>query len=205
METTLYLTRHGQTEWNLIDKMQGHMDSPLTELGIQQAVWLKVRLEDVHFDAIYSSSSSRAINTARILSNNRPIEIQTIDSLREINLGLWEGQQIEHIQRKCPIQYAQFLTKPHLYSPIGHGESYLELLERTIPLLEDIISKHKGEQVLIVTHRITLKVIMSFFMKKRLHEIGDMPDIYHTALCKISINDGSPKVVLYDDISHYQE
>ncbi|WP_235206697.1 histidine phosphatase family protein [Paenibacillus tyrfis] len=82
MQTTMYLTRHGQTEWNSKKKMQGHLDSPLTDYGMQQAEWLKERLENVHFDAIYSSSSPRAFNTARIVSGNHPVQIKSQRSIR---------------------------------------------------------------------------------------------------------------------------
>lgn len=205
MKTTLYLTRHGQTEWNLQKKMQGHKDSPLTEYGIRQAEWLKERLEKIRLDAIYSSTSPRALNTARILLGNRSLDILEDDSLKEINMGLWEGRQIEHIQQQYPLQYDQFFNEPHVYRPAGHGETYTELLERTLPVIENILTEHKGEQVLIVTHRITLKADMSHFLHKKLHEIASMPDIYPTALCKITMDDGRPIVDLYGDISHCRE
>lgn len=205
MQTTLYLTRHGQTEWNLNKKMQGHLDSPLTDYGMRQAEWLKERLENIQFDAIYSSSSPRAFSTAQILSGNRPLPISTLDSLKEINMGQWEGQQIDWIQQQFPVQYDLFFNEPHLYRPTGHGESYSELLERTIPALNHILAEHQGKQVLIVTHRITLKVIMSYFLGKPLHEIGSMPDIHPTALCKMIMNNDVPKVELYGDTSHYRE
>lgn len=202
METTLYLTRHGQTEWNLTKKMQGHKDSPLTPSGIQQAEWLRERLSPVPFDVIYCSSSPRAITTAGIIAGNR--SAMKLDSLREINMGLWEGQRIEQITQDFPTQFSQFFNEPHLYQPTGQGESYSDLITRTLPTIQDILMKHKGQQVLIVTHRITLKAIMSYFMKKKLHEIGAMPDIHPTALCKVTVNNEVLTVDLYGDTSHYQ-
>lgn len=205
METTLYLTRHGQTEWNLEKKMQGHMDSPLTQSGVQQAEWLGERLSIVPFDAIFCSSSPRAITTAGIISNNRSAEIARLDSLKEINMGLWEGQHIEQITQDFPTQFSQFFNEPHLYQPTGQGESYSELIKRTLPAIQNILTKHKGQQVLIVTHRITLKAIMSYFMNKQLHEIGTMPDIHPTALCKVTIHNDVLNVDLYGDTAHYRE
>ncbi|GLI08846.1 phosphatase [Paenibacillus tyrfis] len=162
-------------------------------------------MENIQFDAIYSSSSPRALNTAPIVSGNRPVQISTLDSLKEINMGLWEGQQIDHIQQQYPTPFDRFFNEPHLYRPTGRGESYLELLERTIPAFNHILAEHQGQQVLIVTHRITLKVIMSYFLGKPLHEIGGMPDIHPTALCKIILDNDVPKVKLYGDTSHYRE
>ncbi|GGH12166.1 histidine phosphatase family protein [Paenibacillus segetis] len=205
METTLYLTRHGQTQWNLAKKMQGHKDSPLTQTGVQQAQWLGERLSTVSFDAIYCSSSPRAITTACIISGNRLTEILKLDALQEINMGLWEGQNIEQITQDYPTQFNQFFSEPHLYQPTGQGESYSQLMTRTLPTIQNILTKHKGKQVLIVTHRITLKAIMSYFMKKQLHEIGSMPDIHPTALCKITFHDEVANIDLYGDTAHYRE
>lgn len=205
METTLYLTRHGQTEWNLLKKMQGHKDSPLTPSGVQQAEWLGERLSTIPFDAIYCSSSPRAITTAGIISGHRTTEIVRLDALKEINMGVWEGQHIEQITQDFPTQFSQFFNEPHLYQPTGQGESYSQLLERTLPSIQDILTKHRGQQVLIVTHRITLKAIMSYFMKKQLNEIGTMPDLHPTALCKVSMNHDVLNVDLYGDTSHYRD
>jgi len=205
METTLYLTRHGQTEWNLAQKMQGHQGSPLTQHGVQQAKWLGERLSTVPFDAIYCSSSPRAITTAGIISGNRSTEIVKLDALKEINMGLWEGQHIKHITQDFPTQYRQFFNEPHLYQPTGLGETYHELMNRALPAIQDILTKHQGQQILVVTHRITLKAMMSYFMKKQLHEIGTMPDIHPTALCKVTIHHDVLNVDLYGDTAHYQE
>jgi broad specificity phosphatase PhoE len=204
METIFYLTRHGQTEWNLVNKMQGHQDSPLTQTGVQQAQWLGERLSTIPFNAIYCSTSPRAVTTAGIISGDRSTKVVTLDSLKEINMGLWEGQHIEQITQDYPTQFSQFFSEPHLYEPTGHGERYSELIDRAVPAIQDILTEHKGQQVLVVTHRITLKAIMSYFMNKQLHEIGTMPDIHPTALCKVTINNDTLNVDLYGDTSHYQ-
>ncbi|WP_412973888.1 histidine phosphatase family protein [Paenibacillus sp. OAS669] len=96
MKTTLYLTRHGETEWNVEGKLQGHKDSPLTNLGKRQAKWLGASLKEIEFDAIYSSPSPRTYQTAEIIREERKIELSSCDSLKEIGLGSWEGQK-DHI------------------------------------------------------------------------------------------------------------
>ncbi|MFF2015849.1 histidine phosphatase family protein [Paenibacillus sp. NPDC058177] len=204
-ETTLYLTRHGQTEWNLQGRMQGHQDSPLTITGKEQAKWLQERLQKVPFEAIYSSTSPRAISTAHIIQGDRPGELRTKAELREINMGLWEGQFIEDIQEKDAEQFHSFWEAPHLYQPSGKGESYAALLERVIPAVEDIMGRHTGGNVLLVTHRITLKVIMGYYLGKKLHELRELPDILSTSLSKIVLCNGDVHVELYGDTSHYKE
>ncbi|CAH8771176.1 histidine phosphatase family protein [Paenibacillus dendritiformis] len=203
-KTTLYLTRHGQTEWNVEERMQGHKDSPLTSLGVLQAEWLQQRLEPVPLDAVYSSSSLRAWRTARIVTGNKQVSIRPMDELMEINMGLWEGQHIEFIENQFAQQYFHFFNSPDLYQPTGIGETYEQLISRVIPAIDSIISRHQGKTVLIVTHRITLKTIMGYYGNTKLHELGSLPDIQSTSLSKISIEDHVPMIEMYGDTSHYQ-
>src|SRR3712207_163192 len=100
--TTIYLTRHGQTEWNLNKRLQGWKNSPLTKLGISQAKALGERLKDTQIDVIYSSPIERAYKTAEIIKGNKDIEIIKHDGLKEFNYGDWEGLTIDEIE-KNPI------------------------------------------------------------------------------------------------------
>jgi probable phosphoglycerate mutase len=104
-KTNLYLTRHGQTTWNVEHRVQGHLNSPLTDLGLEQASRLGYALSDVHFDAIYSSPSPRALRTAEIIRGTRPSRIIPHDSLREMHMGDWEGLRFDEIESTYPVQY----------------------------------------------------------------------------------------------------
>jgi phosphohistidine phosphatase SixA len=84
--TNIYLVRHGQTEWNVEHRMQGHQDSPLTELGLTQAHWLGDAFEDKPLDLIYSSSSYRAFRTAELIRKDKVIDIIKHDDFKEMNL-----------------------------------------------------------------------------------------------------------------------
>jgi len=108
--TWLYLTRHGQTEWNVENRFQGWSDSPLTEKGIRQAKDLAKRLRGISFDAIYSSPAGRALQTAEILRDGREIEIREHPDLREMGLGDWEGMRSEEIEARFPADFARFWT-----------------------------------------------------------------------------------------------
>lgn len=203
-ETTIYLVRHGQTEWNLEKRMQGHKNSPLTKLGITQARGLYNKLFEENIDIIYSSESKRAYNTAEIIKGNRTIPIMVKQELREIHMGHWEGLQQLDIINKYPESWDHFWNKPHLYVPTELGESYQELQDRVIPVVEDIINLSQGKTILIVTHRITLKMIMAYFNNQEIHDIWRTSDIEPASLCKVSIKDGIAKVLLHGDTSHYR-
>lgn len=204
MQTTLFLTRHGETEWNVEGKLQGHKDSPLTALGKRQAGWLEASLKDMHFDAIYSSTSKRTYHTAEIIRDKREIDIIACDSLMEINLGTWEGQKQTDIESTSFDEQYAFWNTPHLYKPQNDGESFTQLQERMILAVNEIISKHRGGNILIVTHAIALKVIMAHFRGDPLDKLWTPPIIQPTALNKVVIVNDVYNIKMYGDISHYQ-
>lgn len=94
--TTVYLTRHGQTEWNVQQRMQGHQDSPLTPLGVQQAEWLGKGLREVPLDAVYASSSPRTLRTAEIILGERGIPVTACDEFKELCMGAGKAVNLRH-------------------------------------------------------------------------------------------------------------
>ena len=205
MKTTIYVTRHGQTQWNVEGRMQGHQDSPLTEQGISQASWLRDTLHHLDFAAIYTSSSLRARRTAEILLHQRSCDVIGSDDLREIYMGDWEGRTGQEVQQQDPAAFRTFWDDPHLYTPTNGGESYYDLQKRVLPLLNLILKEHEGKTILIVTHAGTLKVILSYFEGRSLARLWHPPFISPTALCKVIVEDQQPFIELYGDTSHYQE
>lgn len=200
--TTLYLVRHGQTEWNRERKLQGHLDSPLTDEGIMQAFKLNERLGTVRFDAVYSSPSPRAVTTARIVSGRHEGGIRLIDDLKEIHMGPWEGHKISVMSEKYPEEMACFTEAPHLYKPVGPGESYWDLLTRAVRATENILSACPGGTALVVTHRMTLKTLLNHYSGNVLEDMGKMPDIPPASLSQIVVEDGHPYVKMYGDTAH---
>ena len=202
--TTLYVTRHGETEWNTEGRMQGWNDSPLTDLGINQAHWLYERLKDMDFNAIYSSPAGRAYKTAEILKGKRNIEIIEHDALKEINLSEWEGLNQENIKEKDEKQFYNFWKAPHLYKPLS-GEDFLQLQHRVTSGIREIVKEHKDETVLIVTHTMTLKALMASLESKPISTIWDPPSIKQTSLTIIEIDDDKINIEMYADDSHHKE
>ncbi|WP_039657457.1 histidine phosphatase family protein [Clostridium tyrobutyricum] len=203
-QTIIYLIRHGQTEWNLEGRMQGHKDSPLTKVGVTQAEKLHHRLINEKIQLIYSSESKRAFDTAKIIQGNRDIPFYTSKELNEINMGEWEGMKQIDIIKKYHKAWNNFWNEPAKYTSIGEGESYEKLKNRVIPALENIINSNQGKSIMIVTHRITLKVIMSYFKNQDINVISNNLDINPASLSKINICNGVPKILLYGDTSHYK-
>jgi probable phosphoglycerate mutase len=199
----LYITRHGQTEWNLEGRMQGQKDSKLTALGEQQGEWLGERLNNDEIDIIISSSSGRAVRTAEIIRGKRNIEIIPNDNLREIHLGQWEGQLHKDIEKYWLEEHRNFWKFPHLYKPLG-GETFLQVLDRVSNEVEKIISKYEGKNVLIVTHAVVLKALITYLENKNLEDFWSGAFMHSTCLNIVEIKKESRDFILQGDISHYK-
>ena len=204
-KTTLYITRHGQTQWNVEGRMQGHQDSPLTDLGIRQAIWLRDTLHEIAFDSIYASPSPRAKKTAEILRAQRSCDVIYDDALREQSMGSWEGERGKEIKQNYPVAYHTFWQTPHLYQPENGGESFFDFHKRVISFIESLISKNEGKTILIVSHAGTVKAIMSYFEGRALADLWNPPVIYQTSLSKVIVEEQHFYIETYADISHYQE
>lgn len=202
--TKLYITRHGQTHWNLEGRSQGHLDSDLTDLGIQQAKWLGKRLQDIDIDVIFSSSSTRTIQTSENIRGDRDIEIIPSDNLREINMGAWQGLLYDEVKSNYPDDYKNFWYTPHLYKP-SIGETFNELIERASKELESIIEEYNGKNVLVVTHGVTLKALVAYFENKTLENFWDGDHMASTCLNILEIEGNKRYFSLKNDIAHYQE
>ncbi|WP_338248175.1 histidine phosphatase family protein [Dictyobacter halimunensis] len=202
--TTLYITRHGQTHWNAERRMQGHANSDLTELGTQQATWLRDAVQDVDFAAIYASPSTRAYHTAEIIRGQRTQPVIPCDELKEIGLGSWEGQLVSEIKQQHPTEYFAFWHAPQEYQALNGGETFAQVSERALPKVNALIELHTGQTILLVTHAVTLKTIVSSFEDRPLARLWEPPVIHPTSLTKIVIENGVARIALYADVSHHE-
>ncbi|MDX9918276.1 MAG: histidine phosphatase family protein, partial [Gudongella sp.] len=184
----LYLTRHGETVWNVEKRLQGWMDSPLTENGIKGAEKLRDRLKNEGIDYIYTSDLKRAVSTAEIIRDDSKIEIELLEDLREIKFGDWEGELLQDIKSKYPHEYNIYLSNPKEYNLIS-GENIEELFERAYKALDFIVSSgHK--RVLIVSHGVTIRAIIAILMNVPYERFKDIPVYAGTSL---SVFEGESK------------
>jgi probable phosphoglycerate mutase len=149
--TNVIIVRHGQTEWNIAGIRQGHLDSRLTEKGLTQAKALAQRLGRERFTALYSSDLGRAVQTAMAIADVTCHEIVTDARLRERHLGIFQGLTADEIMAKYPEERRQFRTLGPDYVIPG-GESMRQQVERNVEYLNELARKHRGEQIVVVTH-----------------------------------------------------
>lgn len=202
--TTIYLTRHGQTVWNVEGRMQGWKDSPLTDLGIQQSLWLREKILGLDIDVIYSSISGRAIQTATIVKGDTDITIVEEPNLREIKLGDFQGLTQEEIKLQYNNQYNNYYNNPNLYMPIGDGENFKELIDRSYKALLDIIRNNKDKRVLVITHTMVIKSILCKLNNLEIDRFWDKPYIRQGSITIIEEVNGILEVKKSADISHHR-
>lgn len=160
-ETYLGLLRHGQTVWNLEKRIQGRMDSPLTNDGIHRCrKWARHLASPAwSWDRIITSPLPRARKTAEYINENLTIPMAVDDGLREQDWGLWEGLTIGEVKKNFPNQLEQQVSLGWSFCPPG-GESRLEVSERVTGALAAHVKKHPGEQLLIITHQGVIKSLI---------------------------------------------
>ena len=158
-ETEIILIRHGETEWNSQQRMQGHSNSDLSSVGQAQIQALGQWMKNVPFDHIYSSNSLRAKQTAEAITQFSGHELKIDLRLREKNLGVFEGLTSEEARERHPEVFRLFKTAGSKYV-IDEGESTQQLQDRALEIVDEIRIKHPEERVLLVTHGGFIRVVM---------------------------------------------
>jgi probable phosphoglycerate mutase len=158
-ETEIILIRHGETEWNSQQRMQGHSNSDLSSVGQAQIQALGEWMKNVPFDHIYSSDSLRAKQTAEAITQFSGHELKIDLRLREKNLGVFEGLTSEEARERHPEVFRLFKTAGSKYV-IDEGESTQQLQDRALEIVDEIRIKHPEERVLLVTHGGFIRVVM---------------------------------------------
>lgn len=153
--TTLILVRHGETDWNAQHRWQGHSDTPLNDAGRKQAGVLAGVLEPV--DAVYSSDLARARETAEILAERIGLEVRLDPRLRERGFGAWEGLTTDEIESSFPDEQRRW--RAGIGAGAHDAEPFDVFAARVGSFVEDVGRRHVGEEVLVVAHGGTIRVI----------------------------------------------
>lgn len=199
----IYFVRHGETVWNTLKIFQGRSNSPLTELGVEQAKKLSRHLENINFTKIYSSPQERALQTAKLLLGNRSMEIVTINEFQEINMGKVEGIPKDEFEKNYPIEYHNFWNNAIEYNPNAyHGESYDEILERVKVGLEKLIKENSEGDILVISHGVTLKAIFNIINGKGIDEFSKQPVPDNTSTTVVEYDSNRFKIIKFSDTEH---
>lgn len=183
-ELKLYIVRHGQTEWNLVEKFQGQLNSPLTEKGKMKIKETARNLENVVFSAVYTSELGRTIGTAEIILENnnfeknkdvnKKLKLERLAELNEIYFGKWQGLNFKEIFLKYPEEAHNYFydVKNYCAKNVG-GEELKDGLERFLNGLKKIVSKNDGGNILIVTHGTVLELFFNYIENKEASDLDE--------------------------------
>ena len=198
---TLYMTRHGETQWNTEKRMQGWSDSALTENGIKNAKLLGNRLKEIEFDAIHTSPSERTVTTAKLIKGDRKIPVILDDHLKEINMGKWEGKTVEFLKNDYPEQLDLFWNAPHQYKSMD-GEDFFEVKKRVCHSLKTVRENYSSGNILLVTHSVVIKVLLAIFKDLPMENIWEPPFIHDCSLTVVEIDNDTVRIVLEGDLTY---
>lgn len=205
MTTRLYLVRHGATQLTAENRFSGSENVHLSEEGRAQVDHLARRLSDDDLEAIYCSPLARTKETAAILAGSHRLTPIAKDGLREINHGHWEGHTRAEVEEKYGGEYAAWEADPFTFAPDG-GESGLSVLARALPIIREIVVAHEGKNVLVVSHKATLRLLISSLLGFDARGYRDRLDQAPACLNILDFKDTvRARLMLFNDISHYAD
>lgn len=199
--TEIYLIRHAQAEGNLYRMMQGHWDGDVTELGKKQIDALALRFKDIHIDALYTSDLYRTRLTASAITRFHDIPMNTTPLFREINVGPWETLFFGNVFHEENEQAEFFIHDPEKWHVDG-AETYAQVADRAYPALEELAKKHDGQAVVVVSHGVTIRCLLSKITGIGLSETERLPICRNTAVSKVRWENGAFTAEYLNDYSH---
>jgi probable phosphoglycerate mutase len=156
---SLVFVRHGETESNAEQRYIGHLDSPLSERGIEQVAAVAARLGEEGVNTIYTSDLGRAATTAEAIAEACGVHLVTDTRLRERHAGVFQGLRISEARTRFPDYFAE-TEEPTPSTAIPEGESALQVEARFIPFLEEVCQRHAGQFVVLVTHGGLIRTVL---------------------------------------------
>jgi probable phosphoglycerate mutase len=198
--TELILIRHGETDWNAEQRIQGHLDIPLNSAGLAQAEAIGERFRDIDIDALVSSDLRRAVQTVAPISQSRELPVLRDARLRERNLGVLQGKTREEAQQFAPEAFEAFRSRAE-DAVLPEGESLTEFAGRVIGVLMALTQTHQGKRVVAVTHGGVLDVAYRHATGMPLAGPRNFP--IHNASVNTFRADGPEfELVSWSDVSH---
>ena len=201
--TRVFLARHGATQLTAEGRFSGEIGVELSDEGRWQAAQLGERLRHEGVTAVYASPQSRALETARIVGAACRLTCETRDGLREIAHGHWEGLTRAEVEARFADEYAAWEEDPFTFAPQG-GESGVAVLARALPAIRDIVTTHAGSRILVVSHKATIRLVLSSLLGIDARGYRDRLDQAPACLNIVDFRDPvRVRLIAFNDTSHY--
>jgi probable phosphoglycerate mutase len=201
--TRLFLVRHGATRLSAEDRFAGATDVDLSDEGRAQASRLAERLRDDGVVAVYCSPLRRTRDTAALVATPHGLEPIDDAGLREIDHGHWEGLTRAEVESRFHDEYARWEEDPFTFAPEG-GECGLDVMARALPVIRRIVETHRGQNVVVVSHKATIRLVISSLLGFDARGYRDRLDQAPACLNVLDFRDPvRARLMLFNDISHY--
>lgn len=198
METTLYLIRHGESEGNAQRIWVGQgVDVPLTAIGHQQAQKTADHLRKIPFDVLYASDLTRAMQTAAPLAAALELTVVPHTGLREIDGGEWQNKHYDELVERYGEAYRVWLTDIGRAHPTG-GESTAALRERAHRTIAEIIERHRGQTVGIVTHATVLRALKCDWLRLPTEAMSTFSWVPNASISKVIYDENDVPRLVWD-------
>jgi len=203
MKTRIFLVRHGATVLSAEDRFAGATDVELSETGRGQVRALSRRLAKQPISAFYASPLGRTMETGRILAEPHGKQVTADAGFVEINHGVWEGLTRFEAETSSSGMYAKWEADPFNHAPEG-GETGLAVTARAMPALLAVIAKYPGEMVCVVSHKATIRLLLSAVLGFDPRRYRDHLDLNPASLTILdSTGETNARLTLYNDVAHY--
>ena len=198
----LYIVRHGETEWNVIKRFQGQLNTPLTEKGMEKLRKTGKKLENVLFDEVYTSELGRTVASAEIILNenngykNNKLELKKLAELNEVYFGVWQGLTYEEVFLKYPEEGNNYFYNVKNYKAENvEAEKLEDALERFLKGINKILDSHESGNILVVTHGTVFEMFMNYVANDSIFDIDE----------RTLMGNGDYKVFSYKDGKFQEE
>jgi broad specificity phosphatase PhoE len=200
MSLFLYLLRHGETVYSQTGGYCGELDPELTPEGAAMATAFADAYQSLKWSAVYVSPMQRTIATAAPLCTAMGLEMQLRQGLKEIRYGAWEGQTQAYVQTQYPQDYLHWLAEPAWNPPTG-GETAVEIATRASQVVTEIQEKFTHGNVLMVSHKATLRIILCMLLGIDLGRYRDRIDMPAAAVSVVKFDLHGPMLQCLGDRS----
>jgi probable phosphoglycerate mutase len=201
MSLKLFFIRHGETIYSQTGGYCGSLDPDLTPEGHEMARAFAEAYKSHSWQAVYCSPMKRTIATAKPLCDAIGMEMQLRDGLKEIQYGKWEGKTQAEVQRQYPEDYVHWLTEPAWNPPTG-GETSVQIASRASLVITEIEQKHPDGNVLVVSHKATIRVLLCSLLGIDLGRYRDRIDMPAASISVVKFDTHGPMLQILGDRSH---
>jgi broad specificity phosphatase PhoE len=198
MSLKIYFLRHGETEYSKLGAFCGAIDPELTPEGSQMAQAFTNAYSTFAWKSIYVSPMKRTIATAKPLCDALDTPMKIRDGLREIAYGDWEDRKQEDVKQHYGQDYIRWLTEP-AWNPPTNGETAVQVASRALPVVAEIESSHNDGNVLVVSHKATIRIILCSLMGIDLGRYRDRIDAPAASVSIIKFDVHGPMLEVLGD------